>query len=159
MAENLGKVSLTMGGDYSASVTYPRLTVVRGVDGDSYVSKSAVTGISPGVTSGWETYWQLLAEDSTGTNVSVTPTLSTGTKLATILVDGTQKDIYTPTVQINGNSIVNGGAANIPLAGAANPGVVKVSGSNGIAVSGDGTISVSSIAGVVSISEHTMIFV
>ena len=63
----LGKVSLTMGGNYSPTATYDRLTVVRGVTGNSYVTTvDGVSGISPGVTSGWENYWQLFAADGEG---------------------------------------------------------------------------------------------
>ena len=97
----LGKVSLTMGGNYSPTATYDRLTVVRGVTGNSYVTTvDGVSGISPGVTSGWENYWQLFAADGSGggggSTVTVTPIVTTGTKIATIGVDGTNNDLYAP---------------------------------------------------------------
>lgn len=97
----LGKVSLTMGGNYSATAVYGRLTVVRGVNGNSYVTlMDGVSGISPGVTSGWQTYWQLFAEDGSGggggSTVTVTQVLTSGTKIATIGVDGTDTDLYAP---------------------------------------------------------------
>lgn len=120
----LGKVSLTMGGNYSPTATYDRLTVVRGVTGNSYVTTvDGVSGISPGVTSGWENYWQLFAEDGSGggggSTVVVTPIVTTGTKIATITVDGTGSDLYAPAatvtdVQVNGTSVVTSGVANVP---------------------------------------------
>lgn len=98
----LGKVSLTMGGNYSPTAVYDRLTVVRGVNGNSYVTlMDGVSGISPGVTSGWQTYWQLFAEDGSGggggSTVTVTQVLTSGTKIATIGVDGTNTDLYAPS--------------------------------------------------------------
>ena len=109
----LGKVSLTMGGNYSPTATYDRLTVVRGVTGNSYVTTvDGVSGISPGVTSGWENYWQLFAEDGSGggggSTVVVTPIVTTGTKIATITVDGTGSDLYAPE---GGSDLPEGGSA------------------------------------------------
>lgn len=141
----LGKVSLTMGGNYSPTAVYDRLTVVRGVNGNSYVTlMDGVSGISPGVTSGWQTYWQLFAEDGSGggggSTVTVTQVLSSGTKIATITVDGNGTDLYAPEggagtitdVQVNGTSVVTSGVANIPKATTNDLGVIKVS--NGLTV-------------------------
>lgn len=134
----LGKVSLTMGGNYSPTATYDRLTVVRGVNGNSYVTiVDGVSGISPGVTSGWQSYWQLFAADGEGggggSNVVVTPIVTTGTKIATITVDGTGSDLYAPNggsgtvtdVQVNGTSVVSSGVANVPVMGGSTLGVAK----------------------------------
>ena len=106
----LGKVSLTMGGDYSATAVYDRLTVVRGVNGNSYVTlMDGVSGISPGVTSGWQTYWQLFAEDGSGggggSPVTVTQVLTSGTKIATIGVDGTDTDLFAPSGGGGGSTV------------------------------------------------------
>ena len=106
----LGKVSLTMGGNYSATAVYDRLTVVRGVNGNSYVSLvDGVSGISPGVTSGWQTYWQLFAEDGSGggggRTVTVTQVLTSGTKIATIGVDGTDTDLFAPSGGGGGSTV------------------------------------------------------
>ena len=63
----LGKVSLTLGGDYSDAVSYSRLTMVLAADGKGYVSKQDNTvGIEPAVTAGWENYWQLVTERGAG---------------------------------------------------------------------------------------------
>ena len=106
----LGKVSLTMGGNYSATAVYDRLTVVRGVNGNSYVTlMDGVSGISPGVTSGWQTYWQLFAEDGSGggsgSTVTVTQVLTSGTKIATIGVDGTDTDLFAPSGGGGGSTV------------------------------------------------------
>ena len=106
----IGKVSLTMGGNYSATAVYDRLTVVRGVNGNSYVSLiDGVSGISPGVTSGWQTYWQLFAEDGSGggggSTVTVTQVLTSGTKIATIGVDGTDTDLFAPSGGGGGSTV------------------------------------------------------
>jgi hypothetical protein len=153
----LGKVSLTMGGNYSPTATYDRLTVVRGVSGNSYVTTvDGVSGISPGVTSGWENYWQLFAADGEGgggggSNVVVTPIVTTGTKIATITVDGQGNDLYAPNgggggtvtdVQVNGTSVVSDGVANVPLAGANDAGAIKVNGL-GLAMLSSGLLAIS----------------
>lgn len=146
----LGKVSLTMGGNYSPTATYDRLTVVRGVSGNSYVTTvDGVSGISPGVTSGWENYWQLFAADGEGgggggSNVVVTPILTSGTKIATITVDGTGSDLYAPNgggggtvtdVQVNGVSVLDeDGVADVPVASNSSLGVVKTQNNYGILV-------------------------
>lgn len=106
----LGKVSLTMGGNYSPTAVYDRLTVVRGVNGNSYVTlMDGVSGISPGVTSGWQTYWQLFAEDGSGggggSTVTVTQVLTSGTKIATIGVDGTDTDLFAPSGGGGGSTV------------------------------------------------------
>lgn len=54
----LGKVAITFGGNYSASATYPVATLVYSA-GNSYISTTDVSGIQPGVTSGWQDYWML----------------------------------------------------------------------------------------------------
>ena len=65
--KDLGKVAMTLGGEYNPSTVYSRLTVVVGEDGQSYVSiVDNVVSISPGVTAGWENYWQLLSKRGSG---------------------------------------------------------------------------------------------
>lgn len=151
----LGKVSLTMGGNYSATAVYDRLTVVRGVNGNSYVTlMDGVSGISPGVTSGWQTYWQLFAEDGSGggggSTVTVTQVLTSGTKIATIGVDGTDTDLYAPEggsgtvtdVQVNGTSVVTSGVANIPVASSSALGVVQTDATKGIEATSAGLLQI-----------------
>lgn len=60
--QDLGKVAMTFGGNYNASTLYDKLTVVVPSDGNSYVSTVAnVINVEPGVTTGWENYWQILS--------------------------------------------------------------------------------------------------
>lgn len=59
---DLGKVALTFGGEYSATVVYERLTVVVASDGQTYGTiADNVIGIEPGVTENWENYWQIVS--------------------------------------------------------------------------------------------------
>ena len=108
--ESLGKVSLTLGGNYSPTASYARLTVVRGANGNSYVSKTSVAGVEPGTDPGWEDYWQILALDGSqgGDSVSWEQTVTTGTKIAAITINGTPTDVYAPNggggVQIDDNA-------------------------------------------------------
>lgn len=176
----LGKVSLTMGGAYAPTATYDRLTVVYGLDGNSYCTKAdGVSGIEPGVTAGWESYWQLLCESGEVQEITLVPTLTAGTKIAEITIDGTTYDLYAPSgggggdlpsggnvgdvlmktadgtewsddvtelksaitqkvddVQVNGQSVVTDGVANVPLAGSNNLGVVRVAQDNGTEMMG-----------------------
>ena len=65
--KDLGKVAMTLGGEYNPYTVYSRLTVVVGEDGQSYVSiVDNVVSISPSVTAGWENYWQLLSKRGSG---------------------------------------------------------------------------------------------
>ena len=76
---NLGKVSMTLGGAYNGGTVYARLTIVMGNDGNGYVSKvDDVAGIEPGVTVGWDTYWQQISTHGRSI-VSIAKTSSTST--------------------------------------------------------------------------------
>lgn len=59
---DLGKVAVTFGGNYSASTVYERLTIVVASDGQTYGTiANNVSGVEPGVTSNWENYWQIVS--------------------------------------------------------------------------------------------------
>ena len=59
---DLGKVALTFGGNYSSTAAYERLTVVVGSDGQTYgTTVDNVIGIEPGVTENWQNYWQIVS--------------------------------------------------------------------------------------------------
>lgn len=60
--KDLGIVSPVPNGDWISSQTYNKLSIVRSGDA-SYIAKTTNTGIQPGVTTGWESYWMLLNED------------------------------------------------------------------------------------------------
>lgn len=63
--KNLGKVAITNGGTYSASITYAPLTLVR-YNSASWVSKVQTKGNAPSESS---TYWQLVSKDGNQVNV------------------------------------------------------------------------------------------
>ena len=102
--KDLGKVAMTAGGEYSPSTVYSRLTIVVGEDGQSYVSiVDNVVSISPGISSGWENYWQLLSKRGSGIKEIVKTGSSGIVDTYTIYYDDiTQTDTYTVT---NGNGI------------------------------------------------------
>lgn len=126
--QDLGKVAMTFGGNYSASTLYDKLTVVVSSNGNSYVTtKSNVVGIEPGVTSGWESSWQVLsmrglrgsgidhiAKTSTsGTNDTYTIyyqdgstwtyTVSNGQGINSIVKTGSNNDVDTYTITFGNN--------------------------------------------------------
>lgn len=72
----LGKVAITPGGSYLAGATYTPLTVVTN-NGSSYLSTTTVQGVEPGVSAGWQSYWQLIASIGAGID-SITQTSSSG---------------------------------------------------------------------------------
>lgn len=66
----LGKIGITPAGKYDAGKTYDKLCLVLGTDGNSYLStQESVTGVEPGVTEGWEKYWQFLCGSGKGGGV------------------------------------------------------------------------------------------
>lgn len=66
----LGKIGITPAGEYDAGKTYDKLCLVLGTDGNSYLStQESVTGVEPGVTEGWENYWQFLCGSGKGGGV------------------------------------------------------------------------------------------
>ena len=63
--KNLGKVAITNGGTYSASITYAPLAMVR-YNSATWVSKVQTKGNAPSESS---TYWQLVSKDGNQVNV------------------------------------------------------------------------------------------
>lgn len=59
-----GGVTAWQGG-WDAGTTYTTADSVS-YNGTSYVARTGSTGVEPGVTSGWETYWQVLATGGAG---------------------------------------------------------------------------------------------
>lgn len=60
----LGIVSPVPYGEWSAGVTYPKLSIVRTGQG-SYIARTSSTNVRPGVSAGWQTFWMLLNVDET----------------------------------------------------------------------------------------------
>ena len=63
--QSLGIVCPVPAGTWNATTSYQKLNIVRTAHA-SYIAKQASLGIEPGVTAGWEDYWQLNASDGTG---------------------------------------------------------------------------------------------
>lgn len=129
MAVNdLGKVAITFGGQYSSTTLYDKLTVVVPSDGNSYVSiVGNVINVEPGVTSGWENSWQILSQrglqgngidhisktSSSGTvdtytiyyqdGSTWTYTISNGQGIQSIVKTGTNGNIDTYTITFGNN--------------------------------------------------------
>ena len=120
---DLGKVIPTYAGEYSSSAIYDKSTIVIGTDGQTYITTSSnVSGISPGVTTNWQNYWQILSKRGPAGNgiVSFRKTLTSG------LVDTytvTFSDGTTTTVPVtNGRNGANGatgprGATGVGITG------------------------------------------
>lgn len=73
--QNLGVVSVLGKGMWGSGQTYPKLSIVRSGNA-SYLAYIANSNIQPGVTSGWESYWMLLAEDPTLTQSDISEIIS-----------------------------------------------------------------------------------
>lgn len=93
-----GKVLLMSKGTYSASTNYEVLDWVR-YSNATYVSKHNNNQGNTPTGNPTDTHWALLCQDGSGggSNVAWTQIVSTGTKIATIEIDGVQTDIYAPT--------------------------------------------------------------
>ena len=63
--QSLGIVCPVPAGTWNATTSYQKLNIVRTAHA-SYIAKQASLNIEPGVTPGWEDYWQLNASDGTG---------------------------------------------------------------------------------------------
>ena len=59
--KNLGIVSPVPMGEWASGIIYQKLNIVRH-NGASYLAKQ-LTATEPGVSSSWESYWQLIAKD------------------------------------------------------------------------------------------------
>lgn len=59
--QNLGVVSPTPKGEWTANTQYNYLNIVT-LNGSSYIAKVANVNIEPNATTGWDMYWQLLAQ-------------------------------------------------------------------------------------------------
>ena len=58
----LGITSPAPAGEWQNNTIYDKLSIVRSGDA-TYIAISQNSNIQPGVTSGWESYWQLVAAD------------------------------------------------------------------------------------------------
>lgn len=93
----IGKVSPTIGGAYSATTIYYPLSFVQD-NGSTYLSKQQVSGVEPGVTSGWATYWMLIASKGdtgdTGRGLTILGTYATLSALQAAVTSPSVGDAY-----------------------------------------------------------------
>lgn len=103
--KNLGIVSPVPMGEWVSGIIYQKLNIVRH-NGASYLAKQP-TATEPGVSSSWESYWQLIAKDGIGGS-SVVQT--TGTSLTDVM----SQDAVTKQLTLL-NSSISANATQIGL--------------------------------------------
>lgn len=103
--KNLGIVSPVPMGEWVSGIIYQKLNIVRH-NGASYLAKQPTT-TEPGVSSSWESYWQLIAKDGIGGS-SVVQT--TGTSLTDVM----SQDAVTKQLTLL-NSSISANATQIGL--------------------------------------------
>ena len=81
--KNLGIVSPVPADEWNASTAYQKLNIVSHNNG-SYIAKQGSTGIEPGVTTNWETYWMLLVS-ATGGGSDVEVVQTTGQSTTAVM--------------------------------------------------------------------------
>lgn len=159
MAETitLGKVSVSPKGAYSSTASYTFLDTVSH-NGGAFLCLQNSTGVEPGVSSGWQSYWMV-----TGQGIKTVEITSPETGKATITVtlsDGTQSSITIDTAAIGTgaigtNELADGAVtaeklapgAGIPLGGTKGQVLMKDSDADGdvqwnnVALSGSGAPS------------------
>lgn len=93
-----GRVLLMPKGTYSASTNYEVLDWVRYSNG-TYASKHNNNQGNTPTGNPTDPHWALLCQDGSGggSNVSWTQLVTSGTKIATIEIDGVQTDVYAPS--------------------------------------------------------------
>lgn len=97
---NLGQAAIVMKGVYAAGTAYLPLNCVTN-DGGSWICKKACTGIEPGVTSGWGTYWQSAA-------VGIKSITVTSASAGTATVQITFSDNTTESFTYNTSAVADG---------------------------------------------------
>lgn len=95
--KNLGIVSPVPADEWNASTTYQKLNIVSHNNG-SYIAKQGSTGIEPGVTTNWETYWMLLVSATGGGGSDVEVVQTTGQSTTAVM---SQKAV---TNELNGKA-------------------------------------------------------
>ena len=82
--KNLGIVSPVPADEWNASTTYQKLNIVSHNNG-SYIAKQGSTGIEPGVTTNWQTFWMLLVSATGGGGSSVDVVQTTGQSTTAVM--------------------------------------------------------------------------
>lgn len=97
----LGQAAVIDRGAYNAATTYAPLNLVTNFGG-SFLCKATCTGVEPGVTSGWQTYW---TPSSTGIKAVIAQAGSSGDVLLITFTDGTTTTLSYPTAIIGPGAI------------------------------------------------------
>ena len=98
----LGKASISDKGAYSGLVSYTPLDLVTN-NGGAFLCKAAASGIEPGVTTGWASYWTNVTK---GIKAVAVTSPSTGTARVTItLSDGSTETLDFSTTAVAAGSI------------------------------------------------------
>ena len=98
----IGKVSISDKGSYSGSVSYEPLDLVTN-KGGAFLCREAASGIEPGVTSGWASYWTNVTK---GIQSIALSSPSTGTARVTVtLSDGSTETLNFSTTAIAAGSV------------------------------------------------------
>ena len=84
VTKNLGIVSPVPADEWNASTTYQKLNIVSHNNG-SYIAKQGSTGIEPGVTTNWQTYWMLLVSATGGGGSDVEVVQTTGQSTTAVM--------------------------------------------------------------------------
>ena len=98
----LGKVSIANKGAYSANTAYTPLDLVTN-RGGSFLCKAAVTGVQPGVDSGWGAYWVNITRGLYTLSIT-SPSEGTATVTLT-LSDGSQESFSFATTALADGSV------------------------------------------------------
>ena len=109
--KNLGIVSPVPADEWNASTTYQKLNIVSHNNG-SYIAKQGSTGIEPGVTTNWQTYWMLLVS-STGGGSDVEVVQTTGQSTTAVMSQKAVTDSLAnkaSTSYVQGNPLGSGTA-------------------------------------------------
>lgn len=110
VTKNLGIVSPVPADDWIASTTYQKLNIVSHND-SVYMAKQGSTGIEPGVTTNWQTYWMFLVSSTGGGGSGVEVVQTTGQSTTAVM---SQKAV---TDELNRRIITGAGAPTTSTVG------------------------------------------
>lgn len=98
----LGKVSISPRGAYSSATSYTFLDVVSH-NGGGFLCLQNAAGVTPGVTSGWQTYWMSVSKGIK--TVSITSQVAGQAIITVTLSDGTQQSNTINTAAIGAGEV------------------------------------------------------
>lgn len=110
VTKNLGIVSPVPADEWNASTTYQKLNIVSHND-SVYIAKQGSTGIEPGVTTNWQTYWMFLVSSTGGGGSGVDVVQTTGQSTTAVMSQKAVTDELNgkaSTSYVQGNPTENG---------------------------------------------------